>query len=206
MTPYTRAEIENDLTAALRDGDVAAASRAGHELDQLPPRKRPTTLQVALWYAGLSLPVFPLKRGAKEPLGGSHGVHDATTDPVEVRALFRNPHLNVGLATGHGVDVLDFDGPPSHTAWTSYWGPDRAKRWEDVGVVVLATVSTPRPGGLHVYVPSGSFGNRAKVIPSIDYRGLGGYVVAPPSELDERPGQVAGTYRFLRSFMPGGPA
>jgi hypothetical protein len=66
------------------------------------------------------------------------------------------------------------------------------------GAQALGTVSTPRPGGLHVYVRASGHGNRAGMLPGVDYRGLGGYVLAPPSQLDDRDDQHPGTYAWLR--------
>jgi hypothetical protein len=41
-------------------------------------------------------------------------------------------------------------------------------------------VYTPR-GGRHLYVAPSGDGNAANFRPGLDYRGAGGYVVAPPS-------------------------
>jgi hypothetical protein len=126
---------------------------------------------------------------------GSHGCKEATTDPAAITRWWgRWPSANIGLATGHLVDVVDFDGPQAHAAWGATYG----ERWG--GLQVLGTVSTPRAGGLHLYVPASGVGNRAgvkngtKLLPHVDYRGLGGYVVAPPSSRPD------GTYRWLRAL------
>jgi hypothetical protein len=47
---------------------------------------------------------------------------------------------------------------------------------------IHGVVSTPR-GGQHIYLEPLGGGNLAGVIPGIDYRGAGGYVLAPPSVL-----------------------
>lgn len=201
MSPYTHEMADADMLAALRAGDEAAALQAAEAYDRMPARSHPRSVTVAAWYASIGVPVFPLRAQAKVPFGGTRGVHDATTDPDVVHAMWdAHPGANIGLATGHRFDVLDLDGPEAHTAWSELFP---FPSWEEAGVTVLASVSTPRPGGLHLYVPTTGAGNRAGLFdkklgrPSyIDYRGLGGYVVAPPSTTPD------GRYWFVRSLDP----
>ena len=62
---------------------------------------------------------------------------------------------------------------------------------------IIAKVSTPRPGGMHLFVPAREgMGNKAHLLPGIDYRGLGGYVVGAPSVTDQ------GMYTFLMPLDP----
>lgn len=192
----TREELETALDAALAEGHQSTALAVAVELDRMPAKPTPSVVGAALWYARLGIPVFPLQAGTKVPLPRSRGVKDATTDAEMVRAMFNRPGLNLGLATGHRFDAIDFDGVEAHTAW----GERYPGGWEDAGVQVLATVSTPRPGGMHVYLPATGAGNRAGFLPGVDYRGIGGYVVAPPSRTS------AGVYSFLRPLRPEGLA
>lgn len=196
MTPLTREAVEAELTDALWGGNPDLIQVLVADLDGLDQPPRPLTVAgAALWYAEQGLHVFPVQPGAKVPFPKSRGCQDGTTDTERIaRWWARYPDSNVGIATGHVVDVLDFDGLGAHTDWTAVWGDT----WG--GLKVLATVTTPRPGGLHKYVPTirRKVGNRAGLEFGVDYRGLGGYVVAPPSVLDNRPGQHPGTYRFLR--------
>jgi len=152
----------------------------------------------ARWYALQGLPVFPLTPGAKTPLParlaccwGSHrrGCTDALANVQAVEHWWReHPTSNIGLATGHLVDVIDQDGPGSWRAWLD--GAD----WP----AVLGVVSTPRDGGVHRYIWRTGRGNGQKIAPGIDYRGRGGYVVAPPSIVDGR------LYRWLTPLqLPG---
>jgi hypothetical protein len=184
-------DLETELQQALAAGDLAAAELAARAIDAEPPKPAPSIIGAALWYASHGLPVFPLQAGSKVPLAGSRGVKDASTDPEVIRGMFNRPGLNLGLATGHRVDVIDFDGAKAHAAWGRAFGS-----WEEEGIQVLATVSTPRAGGLHVYMPTTGGGNRARLCPGVDFRGLGGYVVAPPSTTP------LGSYRFLRALDP----
>lgn len=149
----------------------------------------------ARWYARQGLPVFPLTPGGKVPLPGrleccwgSHrrGCSDALSNAQAVAHWWTvHPTANIGLATGHVVDVIDQDGPASWRAWLD--GAD----WPDV----LGVVSTPRPGGVHRYIRRTGRGNGQRIAPGIDYRGAGGYVVAPPSWV--RTPEYAGRYWWL---------
>lgn len=219
MRPATRANLEHDLDHAIALGDLDEATRLADQLDRMEPPDPVSLLSAAIWYAQQGLRVFCLQPGAKVPYSKSHGVDDATDDPrvVEQRWL-DHPNANIGLATGHVFDVIDFDGYHAHASFDVAMrqrlnmppvpdklqikpdDPDDPTRlaWADAKVEVRGTVSTPRPGGMHVYVPASGQGNAAGLFPGVDYRGLGGYVVAPPSVLDGRAGQVPGRYQWLQ--------
>jgi hypothetical protein len=131
----------------------------------------------ALWYAEQGLHVFMLQPRSKIPYPRSKGFKDATTDPDTIRQWWRfAPDANIGIATGHRVDVIDIDGMDGNKSLAAIIDelPPR-----------LGWVSTPRPGGRHFYVPASGRGNAAGIFPGIDYRGIGGYVVAPPSRTEQ---------------------
>ena len=66
-------------------------------------------LEAAKFYAGLGYPVFPCHPGGKAPLT-EHGFHDASTDPDQIDAWWRQwPSANVAMATA-GTVVIDIDG------------------------------------------------------------------------------------------------
>lgn len=184
----------NDLETAIRDamaaGDWHLAESLATILDAADRRPAATLVGAALWYAGVGLPVFPLRPGTKIPLPRSRGFRDATTDPSRIRTWWnRLPTANVAVATGHGVDVIDIDGPVGVQSWAA----------AEAIPGVIGVVSTPRPGGSHLYVPSTGDGNRARIRPGIDYRGRGGYAVLPPSVIT--PGVDVphpGPYRWRR--------
>lgn len=190
MKPWTREDAETELSAALDAGYLDTALALAAELDRMPPKPVPPLIAAALWYATHGLPVFPCRPGDKRPWPGSRGVKEATTELAQIKAWWdREPDSNIGLATGHRVDAIDFDGPQAHADWGQRYGED----WAAAEVLVLGTVSTPRPGGLHVFVPAIGWGNKAGWVgPRVDYRGLGGYVVVPPSRTE------LGSYRWLR--------
>ncbi|MFE3487965.1 bifunctional DNA primase/polymerase [Streptomyces griseus] len=164
----------------------------------------------ALATAGRGLPVFPLSatklpalrsphRGEQSPthcrcrcrgecgLPG-HGVHDATTDPAAVRALFAAAPraTGYGIACGrapHRLIGVDLDIDPSY-------GSDAAGALRQLGLQHLftipptVTVLTPS-GGRHLWLTGpadATVPNSAgRLAPGIDIRGSGGYLVGPGS-------------------------
>lgn len=134
----------------------------------------------ARWYAAHDIPIFPLTPGAKIPLPGSRGFKDASTDPDRIDDWWTaTPQANIGLPTGHRWDVVDIDGPPGFLALVRAHTPDGEPLLEQIVAARVGNVRTPR--GAHWYVPATGQGNRQGLLPGVDYRGLGGYVVAPPS-------------------------
>jgi hypothetical protein len=152
-----------------------------------------TLAQAALWYAHQGIAVFPLKPRAKVPLlprahpagetcrGGcgkhGHGLWDATVDPVVVDGWWTaTPDANIGLPTGGRFDVIDIDGDDGLANIVKLCS-------EVVLDAPLGIVATPR--GEHWYMPPTGYGNgvggNANWLKGVDYRGIGGYVVAPPS-------------------------
>lgn len=188
MKPYGIDDAEAEVIAAMARGDWEAVARLEKVVDELDTQPEPVSLHAAaLWYAEQGIPVFPLTPGTKIPLKGSGGCLDATTDPDHIDAWWAgNPNANIGIATGYLVDVVDVDG---HKGQVS-----RAQNWPMFdGLHTLGVISTPRPGGMHLYVPrKEGISNGAGLLPGVDYRGLGGYVVAPPSRNEQ------GTYTWLR--------
>lgn len=135
----------------------------------------------ALRLAESGVPVFPCAPRGKHPLT-RHGFHDATADRRVVAQWWRcRPDANIGVPTGQasGMEVVDVDRRDSGSGFAAFRRARRAglvPAWE-------ALVRTPT-GGLHAYFPAGP----GRVQPSwqaarahVDFRGAGGYVVAPPS-------------------------
>ena len=162
---------------AVQAGDTAREEglyRQIEEFDNQPPR----LLDAALVYASWGWKVFPLKARSKQP-ATRNGFKDATTDPDQIRAWWtRNPDCNIGLPTGHAFDVIDIDVPEGVTSYTDLLESELVP--DSHGQVATSS------GGLHLYIPPTGDGNKAGILPGIDYRGAGGYVVAPPSTLGER--------------------
>lgn len=161
--------------------------------DDLVTGRRPSLLRAAAGYSRRGWPVFPLwwpvngrcacpdgaacERPAKHPVGPvvPHGLHDASSDPAMIRAWWnRYPLANIGLPTGVAFDVIDID---SADGLASIVEIERA----GYPPKILGIVETGREIGWHLYVPPSGEGNRTRFAPGLDYRGCGGYVVAPPS-------------------------
>lgn len=134
-------------------------------------------------FAAAGVPVFPCVPGAKRPLT-EHGFHDATSDPAQVDAWWRQyPGANIGLPTGasSGVVVVDVD---VHGLVNGFEAMNRA---HGAGLVDgwMFTVTSPS-GGLHAYYPATPETVQSSwqaVRAGIDFRGDGGYIVIPPSSV-----------------------
>lgn len=130
-----------------------------------------TVLQsAAISYVALGWPVLPLLPRDKKP-ATKHGLHDATTDPDLVEAWWTaHPDYNIGLRTGITFDVLDLDGDAA-LASINLIAP---------GYKHAGPVSCTGRGYHLLFAPSGAR-NGAGMLPGLDFRGDGGYIVAPPS-------------------------
>lgn len=207
MQPLRMADAEAELIRAWRTGDAVAAAHWEKQVDQLDPAAQgqhtASLAGAALWYAEHGLHVFPLTPGSKRPLPRSHGLTDASPDPDQVRARWgRTPEANIGIATGHLVDVVDVDGLDGNLALAFDTVPELH---DDIRAAMIGQVLTPRPGGRHFYLPAAGHHNGAALAPGIDYRGTGGYVVAPPSRITPGGKDTPGTYRWLtRLNLDGG--
>ncbi len=137
-------------------------------------------LQAALHYAELGYPVFPCARGGKAPLT-PHGFQDATTDAAQIEAWWtQHPSANIGMPTA-GLLVIDVDGADNP------WPGDPEK---ELDLERAPTSLTPRGGRHHIFrQPAGkAWGNTAgKIVPKVDTRANGGYIVVPPSVVGGKP-------------------
>jgi hypothetical protein len=126
--------------------------------------------EAALEVASLGLGVFPLRPRGKAPLT-RHGHLDATTEGAVIRRWWeRRPDANVGLAIPRGLVVVDID---DRKALFRLRAEDR---------VLPATVKSITGRGLHLYYRTeAEIRNAVELFPGVDLRGVGGYVVAPPS-------------------------
>ena len=134
----------------------------------------PEMLEAALDYAKRGWLVLPLQPRKKSPFGllVPRGFKEASADPEMIEHWWtQEPDANVGLVTGVAFDVIDIDGPEALANLVEA----QAGREMTPG----PEVSTGR--GYHLYhLPTG-LGNRPGFLPSVDFKGKAGYVVAPPS-------------------------
>jgi hypothetical protein len=150
-------------------------------------------LRQALAYARRGWPVFPCLPGQKIP-ATKHGFRDATTDEQQITKWFgHGQRWNLAIATGTpGPDVLDVD--QHGQAGNGYPAFTRLRR---AGLVngVDAYVRTPA-GGMHAYFTGTGQHNGRLPSHHLDFRATGGYILAPPSQVDGKP--------YLVISRPGG--
>lgn len=179
--------------STLMAGDAESARLTSNEIynevaDPLVPM-----LEHALTYASYGWPVFPLRPYFTRCDGGKEcrqvcrcpkkparpkGLSNATTDPGKIERFWKaNPHNNIGLRTGDKFDAIDIDMPA---------GVDSFKQFLNAGRIPdLHAVVATSSGGAHLYITRTGNTNRRAIKPGIDFRGKGGYVVAPHSVLDD---------------------
>ena len=174
------------LRIAVRNA-VEAYARTGQMVD------------AALEYAKLDLPVFPLDPRSKRPIPkrdpdpsgqyldgipGTGGVYKATTDPLQIRAWWRdNPKALIGLPMGPrtGVWGLDVDTPEDHDDGVSEWNK-LAGAHEPPIVTREHRSATDGPHFIFTWDPNLPIGCSKGALPDgISVKGQGGYIVVPPS-------------------------
>lgn len=153
-------------------------------------------LTAALALAEHGVPVFPVwppdgagcscvrgagcDRAAKHPVAflAPNGLKSASTDLEAVRRWWARAEWrtgrpwNLGAAVPPWAVVVDLDGP----------GALEVVRAEGLALPATLTAETGRPGGLHLwYRTDRPIAPAVAVLPHVDIRGPGSYVVAPPS-------------------------
>lgn len=138
----------------------------------------------AFRYALRGVAIFPLVRGQKVPVRGSHGCRDGSTDCDVARARWKKwPGANIAAATGRpsGFWVLDVD---------AHHDGDRslAELEAEHGKLPPTVQANTPSGGTHLYFNWPADGPKirnstGRIAPGIDVRGEGGSITLPPSQL-----------------------
>jgi hypothetical protein len=176
---------DDDLGAlildTIRTGDIAAFHAFTVEADRRREERdrrlsAPGALaSAAVWYATKGIAVFPVRPRGKEPYPGSRGFKDATTNLDQVRRWWtERPNSNIGLPTGDLFDVIDVDGEQGARSY-------RELLLSKTLPATYGCATTGRPCSRHLYIRPTGDGCATDILPGLDYRGRGGYVVAPPS-------------------------
>lgn len=143
-------------------------------------------LAAALALALRGFAVFPCVPGGKVP-ATAHGFKDATTDAAIIAGCWAElPAANIGIACGaSGLVVLDLDRKDGRDGVRTLWQVEC-----DLDRVPRTLSATTPSGGLHLYYRAPrdvEIRNGQSTVcergdaPGLDVRGVGGYVVAPPS-------------------------
>lgn len=143
-------------------------------------------LYAAYGFAERGWQVFPLLPRSKKPYGGTNGLKDATTDKAKIRHLWgQTPDANIGIRTGREsrLIVLDIDkGQIGRNSMQALQGAHSEPCNHTLNVKTggdgIHAYFTHPGGNWKVKSVANAFGDE---YPSVDVRGDGGYVVAPPS-------------------------
>lgn len=173
----------------------------------------------ALRYQRLGYAVLALGAGSKRPHrlfasddGSPAGVLWATKDPAMVEYVWSRDRLaGIGVATGAASQLLVIDldrhgeqnGEAEFAAFTDAWSLPMPP-----GGPVVHTPS----GGKHIWLrlpPGVSMPSRTGILPGVDIKADGGYVVVPPSRIwsegADRPGEHGSGRVLLPYRMAGCP-
>ena len=127
--------------------------------------------------------VFPLRENDKRPLFRGNAQTQGTTDLNQIRDIWtQHPNANIGIATGDGLTVIDVDTIASH----GVDGENSMLEYQvDNGFInETLEVTTPTGGKHYYYLTDNEYSNKASILPGVDVRGLGGYVVGPGSTIN----------------------
>lgn len=127
--------------------------------------------------------VFPLRENDKRPLFKGSAQTQGTTDLNQVHDIWtQHPNANIGIATGDGLTVIDVDTIASH----GVDGENSMLEYQITNGFINATleVTTPTGGKHYYYLTDNEYSNKASILPGVDVRGLGGYVVGPGSAIN----------------------
>lgn len=143
-------------------------------------------IEAASIYTSRGWSVLPLVADEKRPLT-RNGLYNATLLEDTINEWYnRWPDANIGIRTGaeSGIIVLDVDVKNGAEGLKSL-----AELESEYGSLPVTLRATTPSGGQHLYFkhPGGKIKNRTSFRPGLDLRCDGGYIVAPPSSIDDKP-------------------
>ncbi|MBI4056837.1 MAG: bifunctional DNA primase/polymerase [Elusimicrobia bacterium] len=128
--------------------------------------------QTALEYSHRGWHVFPCRPFGKSPLT-EHGFKDASLDLDKLRSWWtRWPNANLAIRTGveSGLGIVDID--PRN-------GGDESIRGHKLPYDTFLVLTGG--GGAHFYFSVDTKLPSMEILPGVDYKGEGGYIIGPPS-------------------------
>ncbi len=147
-------------------------------------------LEIAINYAKRGWPILPLHTpaqgscscGYKCSSPGKHpriagGVHAASTDLKIIKSWWDNwPKANIGIATGNVSNLIVIDLDERHG------GVEAFRNWEKQHSAQTALISKTG-GGFHLFFAAAGHQvkSRVGILPGVDVRAEGGFVVGPGS-------------------------
>ena len=135
-------------------------------------------LESALMFAQLNYKVFPLDVKSKSKQILSSWKQESSDDVNQVTKWFENTNYNYGVVTGNGLLVIDIDNKNGKS------GNNSIKNYL-LEFPKTLTVRTPNKG-FHLYFSvDREIRNKVDILPGVDIRGDGGYIVGPGSITDE---------------------
>jgi len=165
--------------------EVSFGTEEEHEGHDLPAAGATCREAATVYATARGWHVLPLRPNTKLPLT-KRGLHDSTTNPGVIDGWFdANPRANLAIRTGIVSRLVVVDVDIKNNAGG---GESLAKLEGEHGQFATLTART-RTNGLHLFflAPDGvAVKNSVGILPGIDVRGEGGYVVAAPSTIDGR--------------------
>ncbi len=134
-------------------------------------------LKLALEFAGLGWPVFPVKEDKTPAIRNWEKA--ATTDKAQIEKWFNDRNCNFGFPPGRAnIAVIDLD---CHDPQKNGEKSLRELLNKHNGTLEATyTVRTPS-GGLHLYFRAENLRSKNNYLPGVDIKSGGGYVVMPGS-------------------------
>jgi len=149
-------------------------------------------IEAALEYTKKGFPVIPIAADSKKPLVAWKEYQKRKPTENEVKSFCkRYPNADIGIVTGkrHNLFVLDCDSQEAYESLQALL-PDS---------LTLPVVKTPRGYHLYFSYPKNiDLTVGVDIMQGVDYRGDGGYVIAPPSK--------KGAYKWIVDLNTERPA